>query len=109
MIHLIQKDIIKQASKDVSNEQSQSNFVDSEEGIKSESSVVQVDSPSPSRSKPICDLSEPYASVIRSIAEKRLKETAAVSKIVQSAVPGPTTGALRYDDWCSHITLLTHI
>ena len=67
---------------------------------------MQVDSPSPSRSKPICDLSEPYASVIRSIAEKRLKETAAVSKIVQSAVPGPTAGALRYADWCSHITLL---
>ena len=99
------KALLKQVPKDVSNEQSQSNFVDSEEGIKSESSTVQVDSPSPSRSKPICDLSEPYASVIRSIAEKRLKETAAVSKIVQSAVPGPTAGALRYDDWCSHITL----
>ena len=53
-------------------------------------------SPSPSHCAPVCDLSEPYASVIRSIAEKRVKETAVASKIVQSSMSGASGGMLRY-------------
>ena len=72
-----------QASKYVSKEPTQSNFIDSEEGLKSEASTLQ--SPSPTHT-PICDLNEPYASVIRSIAEKRVKETSTTSKLVQSSM-----------------------
>ena len=53
-------------------------------------------SPSPSHCAPVCDLSEPYASVMRSIAEKRVKETAVASKIVQSSMSGASGGMLRY-------------
>ena len=71
-------------------ELSQSNFVDSEEGVKSESSAI--DSPTPSHNAPVCDLSEPYASVIRSIAEKRVKEQTSASRFAHSSMSGTTNG-----------------
>ena len=81
-----------QTSKYVSKEPTQSNFIDSEEGLKSEASTLQ--SPSPTHA-PICDLNEPYASVIRSIAEKRIKETSTATKLVQSSMSSKE-GTTRY-------------
>ena len=66
--------------------------MDPEEGLKSESSALE--SPSPTHRAPVCDLSEPYASVMRSLAEKRVKENS--SKIVQSSMSGASAGMLRY-------------